>query len=94
VKVADERAGGRVSAAAIGQLGKLLEASRLRQIADFTPIIEKIGLRKDKGMHEMNERKNKQICKWIKLTESVIFCFCVVRQATPPSDSYGEWNLE
>ncbi len=67
MKVADERAGGRVSAAAIGQLGKLLEASRLRQIADFTPIIEKIGLRKDKGMNEMNERaRERKKSTWIK----------------------------
>ena len=50
LQAADERARSRISAAATGQLGKLLEASRLQQVADFRPLIEKIAARKDKGM--------------------------------------------
>ena len=49
LQAADERARSRISAAATGQLGKLLEASRLQQVADFRPLIDKIAVRKDKG---------------------------------------------
>lgn len=49
VQEADERAKTRVSAAAIGHLGKLLETSRLQQISDFRPLIEKIAARKERG---------------------------------------------
>jgi hypothetical protein len=49
MQAADERARADISAAAINQLGKLVETSRIQQIADFRPLIDKIATRKEKG---------------------------------------------
>ena len=44
--------GSRVNVDSVLRLGKQLEASRRSQIADFTPILDKIASRKDKGVRK------------------------------------------
>lgn len=49
VQAGDEQARTRISTAAVSQLQKLLESSRMRQMADFRPMLDKITACRDKG---------------------------------------------